>query len=237
MKRRLYLTLIAAVMALMAVGGTLHAQDGERHRCMVGGIYDEATGTCRLAITMDFNYPDWIGDSFAFSGPVYDLLLAERDEYMRWSDELFTPGVVGGHLTFTVAEFAHGESLRSVVFTVESYTEGTDPYSVFRALTFDVESESVVTWDDLFVEDADVLAALQPRVTAELESQLGDAVDARLLTENTDEVSEYHAWALDDGDLVIFFAPYTVSHQTADSFTVRIPLAELTGILNPAILP
>jgi hypothetical protein len=237
MKRTLHFTWAAAAIVLITISGTLHAQEEDRHRCMVGGIYDDSTGSCRLAITMEFNYPDWIGDSYAFSGPVYELLLAERDEYMRWNDELFTPGAPRGHLKFTYEEFTHGESLRSVVFTVESDIGGVSPYIVFRSLTFDLERESVVTLDELFIEDTDILAALQPLVTAELEAQLGDTVSERSLTESTNELRDYHAWALTDEGLVFFFAPYTVTHETSDSFTVSIPVDNLSGVINPMLLP
>lgn len=238
MKRTLHFTLVIVGLLLVAISSVLHAQDESRQRCMAGGIYDEATGSCRLAVMMEFNYPDWVGDSFAFLEPVYDLLLAERDEYMRWNDELFIPGAPGGHLTFTYEEFAHGESLRSVVFTVDSDLGGVFPYIVFRSLTFDLANESVLMLDDLFIEEADVLAALQPLVTAELEAQLGDTANANLIIgEGTDELSDYQAWALEDGNLVLFFSPYTVARRNSVSFTVSIPLVDLSDIIDPARLP
>ena len=237
MKQRLFFTLATVGLLLLAISGTLHAKDVLYQYCLAGGIYDEATGNCKVAIKMEFNYPAWVSDSVAFLWPVLDILLSEQREYIQRIDQIFTLEESSSYLVFKYEEFAHGDSLRSVVFTVESYTGGIRPLLVFHSLTFDIHEERVMTWEDLFMPDADIIAVLQPLVENDLKSQLEEVANSNDISiSGIDEMSDYQIWALDDGSLVFYFEPYTVTDLTRDGFAVSIPLAELSDIVNPALL-
>ena len=112
MRHKRYLMLTVTALLLLAIGGTLHAQDEPRSRCLTGGTYDEATGNCQIAVKFEFNYPDWIGDSAAFLGPVYALLLSEQQEYLQRINDIFIPDMGRGYLVFRYEDSAYGETFR-----------------------------------------------------------------------------------------------------------------------------
>ena len=109
---------------------------------------------------------------------------------------------------------------------------------MFHSLTFDTHEERLLTWEDLFMPDADVIAVLQPLVENDLKSQLEEVAGSDDISiSGIDELSDYRIWALDDGNLVLYFEPYTVTDLTRDGFAVSIPLADLADVINPALLP
>ena len=151
---------------------------------------------------------------------------------------MFVPYSWAGSLDVTFEEFEHGAALRSVVFTISTYTGGAHPNRYFLSTTVDTVADRALTLEeDIFQPGADVIAALQPLVVADLTAQMGEYADPAWINTGTDELTDYVAWAIDTGDLVLYFPPYQVAAYAAGDFTVRIPVDNLYGVINPMLLP
>ena len=238
MKRTFRITFITLfALALALTGGVLHAQD-EPVDCPLGGAYNEETDQCDMAITINVAYPNWIRDSEAALTAIGEQLAAVRTEFLSAVDMMFVPYSWAGSLDVTYEEFEHGAALRSVVFTVGTYTGGAHPNRYFLSTTVDTVADRALTLEeDIFQPGADVIAALQPLVVADLTAQMGEFADAEWINTGTDELTDYVAWAIDAGDLVLYFPPYQVAAYAAGDFTVRISVDDLSGVINPMLLP
>jgi hypothetical protein len=237
MKRTFRLTFITLFALLAALTGMLHAQD-EPVDCPLGGAYNEETNQCDMAITINVAYPNWIRDSEAAVTAVGEILSAVRSEFLGAVDVMFVPYSWAGSLDITYEQFEHGAALRSIVFLIYTYTGGAHPNHYFLSTTIDtIAGRELSLEEDIFQPDADVIAALQPLVVADLMAQQGEYADAEWINSGTDELTDYVAWAIDTGDLVLFFPPYQVAAYAMGDFTVRIPVDNLSGVINPMLLP
>lgn len=237
--RRMFRLTFITLFALMAAltGGMLHAQD-EPVDCPLGGAYNEEVDQCDMAITINVAYPNWIRDYEAALTTIGNQLASVRSEFLGAVDMMFVPYSWAGSLDVTYEEFEHGAALRSVVFTIYTYTGGAHPNRYFLSTTVDTIADRVLTLEeDIFQPGADVIAALQPLVAADLTAQMGEFADADWINTGTDELTDYVAWAIDTGDLVLFFPPYQVAAYAAGDFTVRIPVDNLSSVINPMLLP
>jgi hypothetical protein len=233
--RMTFITLFALAVAL--TGSVLHAQD-EPVDCPLGGAYNEEAGQCDMVITINVAYPNWIKDSEAALTAIGEQLAAVRTEFLSAIDLMFVPYSWAGSLDVTYEEFEHGAALRSVVFTVSTYTGGAHPNHYYLSTTVDTVADRALTLEeDIFQPGADVIAALQPLVVADLMEQQGESADADWIDTGTDELTDYVAWAIDAGNLVLFFPPYQVAVYAFGGFQVRIPVDELAGVTNPMLLP
>lgn len=235
MFRMTFITLFALLAAL--TGGVLHAQD-EPVDCPLGGTPNEETGGCDFSVTIDISYPNWIRDSEAAIVAVSDVLADIRNEFLAAVDMMFVPYSWAGALEVTYEEFEHGAALRSVVFTIYTYTGGAHPNHYYLSTTVDTIADRALTLeDDIFQPGVDIVTALQPIVVADLMEQQGEYADAEWITMGTSELNAYGVWAIDTGDLVLFFPPYQVAPYAMGGSTVRIPVDDLAGVINPMLLP
>lgn len=233
--RLTFITLFAMLAAL--TGGLLHAQD-KPVDCPLGGGYNEEAGQCDMAITINVAYPNWIRDYEAALTAVGNQLASVRSEFLGAVDMMFVPYSWAGSLDVTYEEFEHGAALRSVVFTIDTYTGGAHPNHYYLSTTVDTIANRVLTLEeDIFQPGADVIAALQPLVVADLTAQMGEYADAEWIDSGTDEMTDYVAWAIDTGDLVLFFPPYQVAAYAMGGFQVSIPVDDLFSVINPMLLP
>jgi hypothetical protein len=237
MNRSFRLTFITLFALLAALTGVLHAQE-EPVDCPLGGAYNEEADQCDMAITINVAYPNWIKESEAALTTIGNQLASVRSEFLGAVDVMFVPYSWAGSLDVTYEEFEHGAALRSVVFTIYTYTGGAHPNRYFLSTTVDTIADRALTLEaDIFQPGADVIAALQPLVVADLTAQQAEYADADWINTGTDELTDYTAWAIDTGDLVLFFPPYQVAAYAAGDFTVRIPVDNLSGVINPMLLP
>jgi hypothetical protein len=237
MNRSFRLTFITLFALIAALTGLLHAQDAPVD-CPLGGAYNEEADQCDMAITINVAYPNWIRDYEAALTTIGNQLASVRSEFLGAVDMMFVPYSWAGSLDVTYEEFEHGAALRSVVFTIYTYTGGAHPNRYFLSTTVDTIANRVLTLEeDIFQPGSDVIAALQPLVAADLTAQQAGYADADWINTGTDELTDYVAWAIDTGDLVLFFPPYQVAAYAAGDFTVRIPVDNLSGVINPMLLP
>lgn len=233
--RAALITLLALMIAL--TGGVLHAQD-EPVACALGGVYNEETAQCDMQITINVAYPNWIGQSETTLTAVGEQLASVRTEFLSAVDVMFAPYSWAGSLDITYDEFEHGAALRSVVFRVDTYTGGAHPNHYFLSTTVDTIADRVLTLEgDIFQPGADVISVLQPLVVADLVEQQGEYADLEWINSGTEDLEYYVAWAIDAGDLVLFFPPYQVAAYVFGGFQVNIPLEDLSSVINPMLLP
>lgn len=237
MNRTFRITFITLFALVVALTGVLHAQD-EPADCPLAGSFNRETGDCDFMLTVEIAYPNWIKDDETALTAVGSLLTSVRAEFFSAVDLMFAPYSPAGSLYVTYEEFEHGESLRSVVFTVSTYTGGAHPNHYYVSTVVDTVAERVLTLEeDIFLPDVDIITAVQPIVVADLVEQQGEYADLEWITSGTSDLMSYTAWAIDTGDLVLYFPPYQVAAYAMGGFTVRIPLAELAGVINPMLLP
>lgn len=238
MNRTFRITFVTLIALLAALSGTALAQGDASAACPLGGMPNEETGGCDVAVTMNIAYPSWIGESEAAVTAVGDLLTAARDEFLGIVEFMFAPYSPAASLDISYIEFEHGAPLRSIVFTVNTYTGGAHPNYYYLSVTVDTLADRVLTLeDDIFQPGADVIAVLQPLVAAELAAQQGEYADIEWINGGTDELSDYVAWAINAGTLELFFPPYHVAPYAMGGFEVSIPVDDLASVINPMLLP
>ncbi len=131
----------------------------------------------------------------------------------------------------------------SYEFDIYIDTGGAHPNGFFHTLTLNAEGREVEL-ADLFVSNApylerisreaytQVLAQLTERSNGEVSPDMEDTV--RIGTSPTPETLQF--FVLDGDSLVILIPPYQAASYAAGTFTVNIPLANLSDILKPTVL-
>ncbi|MDR3547817.1 MAG: DUF3298 domain-containing protein [Candidatus Pacebacteria bacterium] len=122
----------------------------------------------------------------------------------------------------------------SYVYTFYEDTLGAHPNANFQTFTFNSKNGSLLQISDLFKPGSSYLDTLSKLARAALTEQQGTSADASFIDPGTTpDAANFQAFALDDSDLVIYFSPYQVAPYALGPQTVRIPLDQLSSILNP----
>lgn len=223
------------LIILLVFAGLAAAQDVA---CPLGGYIDEATGACSYGITINIAYPDWLTESEAASTAVGTLINDIQTGFLGDLSMMVGPYFNGAYLDVSYQEFEHGAPLRSIVFTISTYTGGAHGNVFFDSVTVDTFANRALSLaDDIFVPGADVIATLQPLVVAQLVEQQAEFADLEWINSGTDGLDDYLAWAINAGTLELFFPPYQVAAYAAGSFQVSIPVDDLAAVINPMLLP
>lgn len=240
MKRLLSLAVVLA--AVFVWTGTANAQENACYD--KGGIWDEAVGRCtfQAGVTMNVQYPLWVTDYEFAESAVDSFIMSSQSEIWSFFQLPATLEEMGyfynWDLSIDYEEFQFSETVRSIVFNVYTYTGGAHPNSHYEAYSFDLENETVISFMDLFREDVDSLAVIQPLVEADLVAQLGEMSDIDWIRTGTEaNPVNYRNFALTPDSLLIFFSPYQVAAYAAGPQLVEIPLGSLADILAEPYQP
>lgn len=131
---------------------------------------------------------------------------------------------------------------RAISYEYDIYvdTGGAHPNGYFQTFTFD-KSGGDVTLASLFAPGSQYLQRLSAIATAQVKSQIGErlnlASDADIesalfadgLTASPDNFANF---VIDGSNLVILFPPYQVAPYAAGTFEIRIPLSQLSDMLQ-----
>ena len=122
-----------------------------------------------------------------------------------------------------------GNSITTVVFTGSEYTGGAHPIPFYYTVHFD-GSGKIITLDKLFkVPGPTYFAKFSQIVTPQLKQQFGDAFFPDGATSNPEN---WNLWYIENGNLVFMFSPYQVAPYAAGTPEVKIPLTDLSDILE-----
>jgi hypothetical protein len=122
----------------------------------------------------------------------------------------------------------------SYIFTIYEDTLGAHGNTFFKTFTFSTKDGTELSLSDLFFTGARYLDTLSLTSRSKLPDIMGkDATNARMLSDGTTpDEKNFSSFFLDNRELVILFAPYQVAPYAAGPQTLRIPLSELSSILN-----
>ncbi len=135
-------------------------------------------------------------------------------------------------ITYLIASSAH---TASYIFSTYEDTLGAHGNLFFHTFTFDTTTGRQLALGDLFLPGSDYLAKLSELARAQLPSIIGSGmVSEQMLDQGTTpEDKSFSNFFIDNGDLVILFAPYAVAPYAAGPQTLRIPLSDLSSLLKP----
>ena len=125
----------------------------------------------------------------------------------------------------------HGDIL-SIIFRTVGYGDGAaHPYHYAQTLTYDLESGTQISLDQIFMPGTDYLQAISDYCKTELAGR-DIAFDA--FSTGADPTAEnYRNWNLIPAGLMITFDEYQVAAYAAGAQTVVIPYSTLRDILAP----
>ncbi len=123
----------------------------------------------------------------------------------------------------------------SYIFTIYENTLGAHGNLFFHTFTFDTSTGAELTLADLFAPNTAYLDTLSAISRAQLPGVIGKNSDTGFITRGTTpEAKNFENFFIDNGYLDILFDPYQVAPYAVGPQTLRIPLATLGAILNPA---
>jgi hypothetical protein len=123
-------------------------------------------------------------------------------------------------------------NLLSIKFDIQTYYSGAaHPGTISRTITYDLETGSDLKLTDLFVPNADYLAAISKYCVTQLGTRdigfQGFELGATASPEN------YRNWNLTADGLMITFDEYQVAPYAAGPQTVVVPYHELKPLMKP----
>lgn len=122
----------------------------------------------------------------------------------------------------------------SYIFTIYVDTLGAHGNTFFHTFTFDTVTGEPRSLRDVFSPGAEYLEKLSGIARAKLPSVIGQDYDMTFIKGGTTpEDKSFEDFFLDNGELVILFAPYQVAPYAAGPQTLRIEVSELASILRP----
>ena len=120
------------------------------------------------------------------------------------------------------------------VYTVYIDTLGAHGNMYFRMFNFNTSTGDYLSLSDLFLPRSPYLETLSSKSRELLPSVIGEAADARMITDGTKpEEANFANFFLENTSLVLVFPPYQVAAYAAGPQTLRIPLSDLASILKP----
>jgi hypothetical protein len=127
-----------------------------------------------------------------------------------------------------------GANTVSYVFSITEDTLGAHPNTYFRTFTFNLKTGQSLALSDLFQPTANYVDAVSTLTRAALIKQQGSAVNPAdfINPGTTANADNFQNFAIDGSNLVIFFPPYQVASYAAGPQIVRIPLSQLSALLQ-----
>jgi hypothetical protein len=228
------------VVAVIGVG-TAAAQDGQGGQgdpCFAkGGQFDTEQQKCviKAGIEIDITYPLEVMQ-YPFVEQTADSFLTDTrsqfiSEFSSMGAGVYSPAPWGLYIDYEIFQFS--PDVLSLKFTISNYTGGAHGNQYFQTYTFDLTQNRVLKLSELFQPGADILGSLAPIAQQDLAVQLGEFADPQWIQDGTSSLDAYTSFAVTPDALVFFFAPYQVAAYAAGPQTVKIPLAQISGILAP----
>jgi hypothetical protein len=235
MSKLLSISLVIVLLGLPL--GIASAQDGDP--CQeAGGMIDDQTGKCMLRANVDIqiSYPVEIATLSAAKFAVDDYLAKLQDDFMDnfiASAPEFTGFAPWSLYVDYTLYYRPGFSV-GVVFTVSEYTGGAHPSSYYKTFLFGESDGFELHLASLFEPGSNPYATLAQVVPAKLLEQYPGMYDPTFAPLTEDPLS-YQKFTLTADSIIFFFDQYEVAPGAAGTLQATVPLAELGGILVPAL--
>ena len=236
MKRQI-ITAALCVLVVSVCVVSAHQED----RCLIaGGSWDD--GNCSLSISVDISmdYPLELAQNGLVASIIDPFFETTKDDFLAQLQGRFIFGEQYGSsiLDISYEEFWYSDDIVSLVFDIFEYPGGIHGYTLFQTYMFNLNTQKVLTLNDLFLPDGDPFAVIAPSVEAKLTEQLGVWANfSRIETGTGNDPENYRAFALDQDALLFYFGDYQVAPYAAGPQTVTIPLTDLSTILAPEFAP
>lgn len=130
--------------------------------------------------------------------------------------------------------FQHNADIFSVVFYSYEFLGGAHPNQYASSFTFNRATGQVLRFSDLFNPESDPLLMISVMVESQLMTRMGNDESLRGGIEAGAgmNIDNYNVFALTDDALLIFFPPYQVAPYVFGGQSVRIPLSDISTLLN-----
>ena len=237
---RKFSLVIILIWSILAI--PVFAQDDSDVCFEKGGLIDEETGQCKLHVLLEINvdYPLEYSDYPFVMEQLDNFVDSEIQGFMTMFIESdIAPSYAGWGMSMTYSEVRHSDTVFTIVFDEYLYTGGAHGIPITVNFTFDTDTETQLTLDDVFTNVDEGLATVVPLAVAQITETLGEFADADWIAGGTDpEVEEnYATWALSDDGIIFYFGAYQVAPYAAGTQIVTIPFADLADVLEPAFVP
>lgn len=239
---------------MLVVGGMVEAQGNMSQSCVepnlsgYGNWKPREDGECTLGelVSIEFNatYPKELAERSPFARSImFDYLNEERRKFWEISEFTTRPDNDAQNWIMSTSiksdAFEHSDTIASVLFQ-SLYLEGQGRIFGMQTFTFDLQTEKVLTLEDIFIDGIDPYITLAPFAREALAEIAGDCCHDADLRLSAPIHDNYSYWALTDKSLLLFYSGFDVTGMGAsigDTQTVEIPLADLSVYLKPEFLP
>ena len=163
--------------------------------------------------------------SFIANGK-FDSLTAEevQDEGLGPNQKF---ALSDGYVSYT------GDHTLSYAFNIYELTLGAHPLTTYQTFTFDSQTGQNLALADLFNSNSNYLNVLSSLSKSALTTEEGSNADPIFIDAGTSaNASNFQDFAIDGSSLVLIFPPYKVGPGGIGTQTIRIPLSQLSTILN-----
>jgi hypothetical protein len=230
------ISLILLLLLLMVFQSNAQEQDP----CWnYGGFTDPDTGQCIVSSGLSFEiaYPlELLDYPFAMS-IIEEFLTSTRTTFLSDFETMGVPSSGPWALSIQYELFQHSDTVQSIRFDIGTYTGGAHGNQTIQTYTFDLANETVLTFEDLFLPDADALSVIAPLAQAALEESQGEMADTDWIATGTaPDLLNYQDFVLTEDSIIFYFEPYMVAPFAAGVQQVEIPLSDLSAILQADIL-
>ncbi|MCI0597576.1 RsiV family protein [Candidatus Parcubacteria bacterium] len=165
----------------------------------------------------------------------HEAELFKKDYVETLADEDIEVIGLGGERIYTLeVDYEMYESSASVSYVYHGYVDtlGAHPNVYFRTFTFDMQTGQELLLGDLCV-GTDYLSVLSKSSRELLRAALGEnASEETLLAGTTPDAQNFQNFYLENGDLVIVFAPYQVGPWSIGTQEVHIPRIDSEAMLK-----
>ena len=229
-------------MLIIVAGVPVFAQDDLSTICMnKGGVWNADSSQCQYYFGIDINidYPLELVDYPNAQKTIDNFITATRDDFMKLASPANAPSFNGAPNTMKISYEVvdYSDAIKTYVFTIYEYTGGAHGNTTLATFTFNLTDDTVIPLSDLFADGLDSgLAAIAPMAAEQVNSSVADYTDSNWVETGTAPTADNYAnFALSNDTLYFYFPPYQVAAYVVGTFTVKIPLSDVSDILNPEI--
>jgi len=215
--------IVAVSLASLLVSGAVVAAapaEAAPAACVeLGGAVD-AGDMCRVqatepGYTMDVTFPLGYPDEQA----IVDYLFQTREGFVNVAGTP-DPRNLPYEMDVTAESFQSAQT-RSVVLKLFQNVGSAYPTTWFKSFTYDVDRGEPVTFDTLFLPDAEPLDAIFPIVQRQLEYDTGMA--GSVFPADGRDPTRYQNFAVTDDAVIFFFGRGEMLPSYADATSVTVP--------------
>ncbi len=205
-------------------------------RATLGSVHFEESGLApNYTITSETPNLTGVDDprAAAFNATAEDIVQNDINEFkasLKYQPAV--PITSGSFIDVSYEVVSPPGDVLSIIFRTLGYGDGAaHPFHNSQTLTYDLESGTQISLEQIFMPGTDYLQALSDYCKAELS---GRDITFEAFSSGADPTPEnYRNWNLTPGGLMITFDEYQVAPYAAGAQTVVIPYAVLNSILDP----